>query len=206
MAAVHGSPQNAPSSSPHRSPFGRFSRRSPLVQQLQSAPKYVDIYTGSPLGQALDLEVESQPSAKAQSSSQIQSQSQSQSLPHAHPDPPRWQGPRGFGTRHINDRSPFSLWNEEKQDFRKATTQEKISIVKTYNAERLEFHDYLMVIETSNPPKPVPLTVACIPTIFVPPGQRRKYMIGSAPYVGPRVRDPCPHLSWGRISVVDYLI
>jgi hypothetical protein len=57
-----------------------------------------------------------------------------------------------------------------------------------------------MVIETSNPPKPIPLTVACIPTIFVPPGQRRKYMKGSAPYVGPRIRDPCPHLSWGRMQ------
>jgi hypothetical protein len=56
-----------------------------------------------------------------------------------------------------------------------------------------------MVIETSNPPKPVPLTVACIPAIFVPPGQGRKYLMGLAPYVGPRVRDPCPHLSWGRM-------
>ena len=56
-----------------------------------------------------------------------------------------------------------------------------------------------MVIETSTPPKPVPLTVACIPTIFVPPGQPCKYMMGLAPYVGPRVRDPCPHLSWGRM-------
>jgi len=71
--------------------------------------------------------------------------------------------------------------------------------METYNAARLEFHDYLMVIETSNPPKPVPLTVACMPTIFVPPGQGRKYMMGLAPYVGPRVRDPCPHLSWGRM-------
>ena len=182
----------------HRSPFGRFSRRPPLVQQLQSTPKYVDIYTGSPLGQVLDLEVQFQPSAQIQSSSQFQSQPQS--LPHAHPDPPRWQGPRGFGARHINDHAPFSLWNEEKQDFRNATTQEARSIAETYNAERLEFHDYLMIVETSNPPKPVPLTVAGIPVIFVPPGQRLNYMIGSAPYVGPRVRDPCPHLSWGRMQ------
>ena len=107
--------------------------------------------------------------------------------------------PRGFGARHINDHAPFSLWNEEKQDFRQATAQEAGSIMETYTAKRLEFHDYLMVIETSNPPKPVPLTVACIPAIFVPPGQGRKYMMGLAPYVGPRVRDPCPHLSWGRM-------
>ena len=57
-----------------------------------------------------------------------------------------------------------------------------------------------MVIETSDPPQPVPLTVACVPTIFVPPGQPRKYLMGLAPYVGPRVRDPCPHLSWGRMQ------
>jgi hypothetical protein len=75
----------------------------------------------------------------------------------------------GFGARHINDHAPFSLWNEEKQDFRTPTAQERRFIAKTYNVERLELHDYLMVIETSNPPKPVPLTVACIPAIFVPP-------------------------------------
>src|SRR5271154_1644933 len=196
MAAIHSSPQNALSSSLHSSPSGRFTRRSPLVQRLQSAPKYVDIYIGSPLGQVLNLGVQSQSSAQAQSLSQFQSQS----LPHAHPDPqPRWQGPRGFGARHINDHAPFSLWDEEKQDFRKATAQEARSIAKTYNAKRLEFHDYLMVIETSNPPKPVPLTVACVPTIFVPPGQGRKYMMGLASSLGPRVRDPCPHLSWGRM-------
>jgi hypothetical protein len=196
MAAVHSFPQNALSSSLHNSPSGRFTRRSPLVQRLQSASKYVDIYTGSPLGQVLNLGVQSQSSVQAQSLSQFQSQS----LPHAHPDPqPRWQGPRGFGARHINDHAPFSLWNEEKQDFRNATAQEARSIAETYNAKRLEFDDYLMVIETPNPPKPVPLTVACVPAIFVPPGQGRKHMMGLAPYVGPRVRDPCPHLSWGRM-------
>jgi hypothetical protein len=196
MAAIHSSPQNALSSSLHSSPSERFTRRSPLVQRLQSAPKYVDIYTGSHLGQDLNLGAQSQSSAQAQSLSQFQSQS----LPHAHPDPqPRWQGPRGFGARHINDHAPFSLWNEEKQDFRDATAQEARFIAETYTAKRLEFHDYLMVIETSNPPKPVPLTVACIPAIFVPPDQGRKYMMGLAPYVGPRVRDPCPHLRWGRM-------
>src|SRR5271168_2055247 len=193
MAAIHSSPQNALSSSLHSSPSGRFTRRSP-VQRLQSAPKYVDIYTGSPLGKLLNLGVQS---AQAQS----QSQSQSQSLPHAHPEPqPRWQGPRGFGARHINDHAPFSLWNEEKQDFRNITRQEVGYIFEKCNAERVAFEDYLMIIETSNPPRPVPLTVACMPAIFVPPGQPCKYTIGSAPYVGPRVRDPCPHLSWGRMQ------
>jgi hypothetical protein len=197
MAATSSSPLSSSSLSPHRSPYGRVTRRSPLVQALQSAPSYVDIYTGSPLGQALNLKIQSQSSVQAQSSGQ----SQSQPVSHAHPDPPpRWQGPRGFGARHINDRAPFSLWNEEKQDFRSATTQEKRSILETYNAERLEFHDYHIVIETSNPPRPVPLTVACTPAIFVPPGQGRKHMSGSAPYVGPRVRDPCPNVSWGRMQ------
>jgi hypothetical protein len=56
-----------------------------------------------------------------------------------------------------------------------------------------------MVIETSTPPEPVPLTVACIPTIFVPPGQGRKHTFALAPYGSGRVRDPCPHLSWGRM-------
>src|SRR5277367_5428656 len=115
MAATRSLPLSSSSLSPHRHPYRRVARRSPLVQALQSAPSYVDIYTGSPLGQALNLGIQSQSSVQAQSSGQ----SQSQPVSHAHPDPPpRWQGPKGFGARHINDRAPFSFWNEEKQDFR----------------------------------------------------------------------------------------
>lgn len=189
MAAVASSPQN--------SPFGRRTRRSPKVQELQRAPNYVDIYTGSPLGQFLSFGSESQSSGQAQ----LLSQSQSQGYSHAHPQHlPRWQGPRGFGAQHINDHIPFSLWSEDKQDFRGATSPEKRYIQEKYGAERLEFHGYLIVIETSNPPKPVPLTVAGTPAIFVPPGQRRKFMCGSTPYPNPRLPDPCPHLSWKRME------
>jgi hypothetical protein len=56
----------------------------------------------------------------------------------------------------------------------------------------------LIIVETFNPPKPVPLTIACTPAIFVPPGQNRRYAYGSAPKL--RVADPCPHLSWRRMQ------
>lgn len=195
MAATSSSPLSSSSLSPHRSPYGRVTRRSPLVQALQSAPSYVDIYTGSPLGQALNLGIPSQSSVQAQSSGQ----SQSQPVSHAHPDPPpRWRGPRGFGARHVNDHIPFSLWSEEKQDFRGATAEEMNYILDKYNAARIECHGILIVIETADPPRPVPLTVACTPAIFVPLGQSRKYYGGTAPYPSPRVADPCPDLSWRR--------
>jgi len=235
MAAVSTSTLIAPSPPPRKSPSGRITRRSPKVQELQSVPIYVDIYTGSPLSQHLNWGTQSQSSVHTQLSNQspvhtqlsnqspvhtqlsnqspvhtqlsdqssvhTQLSNQSQSFSHAHPDPlPRWQGPRGFGARHINDHVPFSLWSEDRQDFRKATRQEMRYIVEIYNAERIEFQDCLIVIETFNPPKPVPLTVACTPAIFVPPGQKRRYMYGSAPYANPRVRDPCPHLGWRRMQ------
>ena len=186
MAAVHASPFTIPL--PHKSPFGRVARRSPQVQELQSAPRYIDIYTGSPLSHCLNPP-------------EFASQSYTQFASHAHPDPlPRWRGPRGFGARHINDHVPFSLWSEDEHDFRHATSQEKTYIADIYNAERLEFHDCLIVVETSTPPKPVPLTVAGIPAIFVPPHQRRAFLYGSAPYLNPRVSDPCPELGWKRMS------
>lgn len=176
----------SPSSpSPDQTPFGRISRLSPQVQELQSAPKYVDIYTGSPLGQYLSLETS--PSAdEALSHAQLKS-------------PPRWKGTRGFGARHINDQVPFSLWSEHDQDFRTISTSEMRYLAEFYKAKRLEFQDCLMVIETLDPPKPIPLTVAAVPAIFVPPGQKQQYLYASYPYVGPRVPDPCPHLALKRM-------
>lgn len=179
MGSAHSSPLSASSSSPHKSPFGRPTRSSPKVQELQSAPSYVDIYTGSPLSQSPNLGLLSQ----------------------GHPDPPRrWQGPRGFGARHVNDHLPFSLWSEDKQDFRSPTSQEMRYILDTFKAQRIDCHGYLIVIETLNPPKPVPLTVAGTAAVFVPPGQEQKYLYGFAPYPNPRLPDPCPHLGWKRMQ------
>ena len=196
MAATSTSPLRWSSPSEHTPPYGRSMRHSPLVQALQSAPNYVDIFTGSPLGRALSQDNPSRVGV------QVQFSGQSPALPLSHPHPeatPRWTGLRGFGARHINDQISFSLWNAETQSFTSGTTEQKRSILKLFNATRLEFHDDLMVIETSNPPRPVPLTVACTPAIFVPPGQGNKYMFASNAYVGPRVKDPCPDLSWGRM-------
>jgi len=138
---------------------------------------YVDIYTGSRC-----LDSEAPPKSAAQS--------------HAHPDPiSRWQG-RGFGSRHINDDIPFSLWSEDGQKFRDATVEEMRYIQRKFDAEKLSFVNHLIIIETSKPPQPVPLTVGCTPAIFVTPGQEQKYTYGLAPYVNPRAVDPCPHLSW----------
>ena len=148
------------------------------MQQLQRAPDYVDFYSGS----LLDGRFDHPP------------QSQLPGISHSHPDPaPIWDGPRGFGARHINDCAPFSLWSQEKQDFRPSTREEERWILNEYQADRVEFRGHLIIIETSNLPKPVPLTVGCIPTIFVPIGQRQKFMCGETAYATPRVADSCPH-------------
>ena len=39
-------------------------------------------------------------------------------ISHAHPEPQRWQNPGGWGARHMNDKAPFTLWDEENRQFR----------------------------------------------------------------------------------------
>jgi hypothetical protein len=141
----------------------------------------VDIYTGLPLTNRLVLET--------------------LSSAHVHPDPPtRWEGSRGFGIRHINDSISFSLWSDKDQEFRHATLQESQHIMRKYNAMRVEFRDNFVIIETNDPSKPIPLTVASVPAVFLPPSQRLRSLYGLSPAAGPRVPDSCPHLSCGRMK------
>ncbi len=96
-------------------------------------------------------------------------------VPHAYPDPevhsPRnnWTGPRGYGGRHKLDEAPFSLWDDAKGDFRQPTTSEKSWLVTRYKASTINFQFPMIVIETADPPKPLPLTVAAVAANFVPP-------------------------------------
>ncbi|KAJ5321860.1 uncharacterized protein MYU51_015659 [Penicillium brevicompactum] len=35
-----------------------------------------------------------------------------------HPEGQRWEGPGGWGARHLNDAAPFTLWDAEERKFR----------------------------------------------------------------------------------------
>ena len=94
------------------------------------------------------------------------------SLPNAHPEQPlksNWSGSRGFGARHYLDDAPFSLWDNEKQDFRSATQQEINWIFFKHSATYVAFDWPEIVIRTEMPPNPLPLTVGCVGTTFLPP-------------------------------------
>ncbi|KFY21184.1 hypothetical protein V491_03097 [Pseudogymnoascus sp. VKM F-3775] len=171
-------------SSHYRPPHGKLARQSTPVEALQSSLTFMD-------------------PDKDPALSQLQSRDQRQrDISHAHPeafyahiDPqPRWSGPRGFGARHIHDDIPFSLWSEENQNYRHATSHELAYILDRYHAAKVEWYEYILVLQTSNPPNPVPLTVACTPVIFVPIGQEGLDIAGRAPYFNYRLADPCPNL------------
>jgi hypothetical protein len=50
---------------------------------------------------------------------------------------------------------------------------------------------WYMWIETDNPPKPVPLTVGCMPVMFIGIGEELKQPIPRTNLSNPRVADPC---------------
>lgn len=81
-----------------------------------------------------------------------------------------WEENAGYGSRHVMDTAPFTLWDMEKGDFRMPTSLEDTWIRKTYSASSVTYNWPELIIETSNPPSPVPLTVACVTVIFLPEG------------------------------------
>ena len=86
-----------------------------------------------------------------------------------HPPCTMWTGPRGYGGRHILDEAPFSLWDDAKGDFRLPDSSERNWLVTRYRATAVDFQFPVMLIETADPPDPLPLTVAAVATKFVPP-------------------------------------
>lgn len=60
---------------------------------------------------------------------------------------------------------------------------------------------HFIFIETDQPPEPVPLTPGCMPVIFVGIGDVPKNPAPSAGrYANPRAKDPCPQISWPKLS------
>ena len=153
-------------------------RLSPQVQRLQMLSPYADIYTG-----ALSNPLRSRQIVKPLASTT-----------HSHPEPNRWQNPGGWGARHMNDAAPFTLWDEQKRDFRCPTRENLLWIRNKFGAGRIGWSGWFTWIETANPPQPVPLTVGCMPVYFVGTGESHFEALPRAPYPNPRVPDPCPAL------------
>lgn len=108
----------------------------------------------------------------------------------------------GFGSRHLCDSAPFTLWDKEKQDFRHPTQIEKNWIFSRYRATAISIRWPIIFIETTEPPSPLPLTVGCVAVVFVPaPGDAEPnkaisplYAVArielTTNYASPRIPDP----------------
>ncbi|MCJ1462977.1 hypothetical protein MMC07_001581 [Pseudocyphellaria aurata] len=105
----------------------------------------------------------------------------------------------GFGSRHLHDTAPFSLWDQDEYDFRGPTSNETAWISRSYNATAIDLFWPMIIIETETPPSPLPVTVGCVAALFVPPpdpsvGDREAYRPSpiqvNTNFASPRVADP----------------
>ena len=94
-----------------------------------------------------------------------QSQSQSQQ-PHLFTTQ-NTQNP-GFGSRHVHDRAPFSLWDYESTTFREPLARELDWMFATYRARAIHVNLPDIIITTNRPPTEIPLTVGGALVRFVP--------------------------------------
>ncbi|OJJ83907.1 uncharacterized protein ASPGLDRAFT_26093 [Aspergillus glaucus CBS 516.65] len=72
-----------------------------------------------------------------------------------------------YGSRHIHDPAPFTLWNPSTKSFRNPTNRELSYLSTLYNAKQLDLSYPIITIVTDTIPDPVPLTIACVAVRFV---------------------------------------
>lgn len=75
----------------------------------------------------------------------------------------------GFGSRHIHDDAPFTLWDAAKTEFRQPLDHELEWICQRYHAHRILVELPDVFVQTSSPPDPIPLTLAGAVVRFIPP-------------------------------------
>ncbi|KAI4212427.1 MAG: hypothetical protein LQ351_004859 [Letrouitia transgressa] len=102
---------------------------------------------------------------------------------------PNWSGPHGYGCRHRLDDAPFSLWDEERHDFRYPSSQEEDWIGNRYGPATISFQWPIIILATANIPTELPLTLACVAVKFTPPSEET---IGFTGQVLPIVEDILP--------------
>lgn len=158
-----------------------IARLSPEVQRIQCSAPLIDTYTNATATLLRERPVE---------------QHATLTMPHAHPPPKRWTNPRGWGARHINDKAPFNLWDEVKRDYRFLDRAEHDWCVDKFGAGQIASYGWFITIDTENPPKPIPLTVGCMPVIFTNMGEKLWSLTPRSDYANPRVPNPCPEVQW----------
>ncbi|WEW59245.1 hypothetical protein PRK78_004714 [Emydomyces testavorans] len=104
---------------------------------------------------------------------------------------PRWKTlKQGYGSRHIFDIAPFSLWDDANQCFRNPKKDESQWIFAHYRAKQIRLEYPIVLIVTDTVPNPLPLTVACVAVRFVPSAPISTMPYVNTAYASPRVPDP----------------
>ncbi|KAJ5375059.1 hypothetical protein N7517_007065 [Penicillium concentricum] len=110
----------------------------------------------------------------------------------------RWKDPDGWGARHIYDTAPFSLWDKIERKYRPPTKGEFRWIRNKFGDGTISCYGWFICIKINNPTNQVPLTLGCMPVMFVHETLHEPFP--EALYPNPRLPDPCPHLRWPRIE------
>lgn len=158
-----------------------FVRLSPEVQRVQLRAAYIDIYTNALVDPLRRLPTHVKTT-------------------HGHPEPERWTRGGGYGARHIHDKAPFSLWDDTSRAFLKPSKKQFEWIKENFEVEAMGMQETYLWIATANPPTPVPLTLGCQPVLFVGVGESPEVIIPITFYPNPRMPDPCPDISWPKLS------
>lgn len=111
-------------------------------------------------------------------------------------------GLRVFGSRHQDDKAPFTLWNSVDNDFRDMTEGERAWITRAYPGIVMIYHNGpSLIIHTLTPPVPIPVTVAGVAAYFVQPANQDDEMIhANTRFASPRVPDPLPSVRIPRLT------
>ncbi|KAI9768318.1 MAG: hypothetical protein M1840_004926 [Geoglossum simile] len=152
------------------------SRHPPAIQEIRKMTPFVNFVD---------------PSSHAKTSPSVRL------MPSAPPNSV-WITSRGYGSRHVNDVAPFTLWDEGELDFRSPTALERLWIINYYGATCVSYDYPTMTIWTPTPPNPVSLTAGCTAVIFVPPDFKEIPMMGNTVYANPRLPDPVQSISLSR--------
>ncbi|KAL9610229.1 MAG: hypothetical protein Q9167_005051 [Letrouitia subvulpina] len=110
------------------------------------------------------------PSSSPSEGSESQSSTQNQPQPQNHrPQHFRTQNP-GWGSRHIHDNAPFSLWDHNNTTFRNPSNHEIDWIFDTYQPKAVHIGPPDIFVDTEHPPTKIPLTLGGALVRFAPPG------------------------------------
>lgn len=74
----------------------------------------------------------------------------------------------GFGSRHVHDKAPFSLWDYESTTFREPFALELDWMFATYRAKAIHVSLPDIIISTDQPPTEIPFTLGGALVRFVP--------------------------------------